>query len=131
MKKAPTFRTLAKELSRDPRLKKVMARAGRQPRGRDRAKVEQVTGLLSVMLTVASRFSKKKRARAIEDLRDAIDLLVQASLLLKENVFDRPEVKRFFKQRSKELYSFARGCVEIVVPKKGRKVRPTLSSKAV
>jgi hypothetical protein len=128
MKKTTTFRSLTKELSRDPQLKQAMARARREPRGKDRAKVERVTGVLSLLLTIASRFSKKKKARTLDELKDAINLLVQASLLLKENILDRPEVKKFFQQRSKEIYLFAQECVDKVVPKK---VNATLKSKSV
>lgn len=122
MKKVATLRTLTKKLSRDPELKEAMRRAGRRPRGRDRARVEQATGLLSLLLGIASRFSKKKKAKALDELKDAINLLVEASLLLKENVLDRPDVKRFFKQRSKEVYRFAQECMEMVMPKKGRQI---------
>lgn len=132
MKKTTTFRSLTKELSRelsrDPQLKQAMARAKREPRGENRAKAEQVTGVLSLPLTIASRFSKKKKARTLDELKDAINLLVQASLLLKENILDRPEVKKFVQQRSKEIYLFAQECVSRVVPKKAN---ATLKSKSV
>ncbi len=125
MKKAATLGSLARELSRDPRFKQAMARARRGPRGKERARVEQTMGVVSLLLSTASHFSKKKKARALDELREAINLLVQVSLLLKENVLDRPEVKKFFKQRSKELYVFARQCAEIVMPRKGhRALRP-------
>jgi len=87
-----------------------------------------VTGLLLLILSIASRFSKKKQAKALDELIDTIYLLVQVSLLLKENVFDRPEVKKFFRRRSKEIYSFAQECVAMVLPKT-RGVRPILPAR--
>lgn len=129
MKKAATFRTLLKDLDRDPRVRQAVARAKRGNGHKDRGKVEGLAGILSLALTVASRYSKKKRARALEELRDAISFLVELSLLLKENVFDRPEVKKFIRQRSKQIYLFAQGCVAMVLPKKTREVRPKLASR--
>jgi hypothetical protein len=127
MKKTATFRTLLKELDRDPRVRQAMARAKRENGQKDRVKVEGVTGILSLALTIASRFSRKKKARTLEEMRDAISFLVEASLLLKENIFDRPEVKKFVRQRSKQIYSFAQECMAMVLPKKARGVRPKLA----
>lgn len=117
MKDRTKSRVLLKELSRDPRLKRVIAKARKESQGSKRARVEKVTDLFLVALTIASRFSKKKRARAMEDLGDMVYLLVQASLLLKENIFDRPEVKEFFNKSSKRLYSWAEQCVAMILPK--------------
>ena len=132
MKKTATYRTLLKELDRDPRVKRAMAQARRREGAKDRARVEQLTGVLSLALTIASRFSKKKRSRVLEELRDAISLLAELSVLLKENVFDRPEVKKFIRQRSKQIYSFAEECVAMLLskmqlPKKTGAVRHKLA----
>jgi len=130
MKKSSAVRNLMKALGRDPQLKQVIAKARRQTRGKGRATVENVTGLFLLMLEIVARFSKKKRARALEDLMDTIYLLVQASLLLKENIFDRPEVKEFFSKRSKQVYLFAQECVDMVLPKGKAHIRPGMSERA-
>jgi hypothetical protein len=117
MKNGSQFKNLLGELSRDPRLKLVIANAKRQNRGKSRAKVETVTSILLLLLATISRFAKKKRARALDELMDVIYLLVQVSLLLKENIFDRPEVKEFFSQSSKQIYLLAQECVAMVLPK--------------
>jgi hypothetical protein len=117
MKNGSQFKNLLKGLSRDPRLKRVIAKAQRQTRGKGEAKVENVTGILLLLLAIASRFASKKKARALDELMDVIYLLVQVSLLLKENIFDRPEVKEFFSQSSRQVYLLAQECVAMVLPK--------------
>jgi len=117
MKHASKLRNLLKELSRDPRVKKVIAKARRQTRGQARAKVENLTGMLLLALTVVSGFSKKKRARKLDDLRDTLYLLVQLSLLLKENIFDRPEVREFFSESSKRMYTVAQTFLAMMLPR--------------
>jgi hypothetical protein len=115
MKKGSQFKGLLKELGRDPRLKRVIAK--RRTRGKGEAKVENVTGIVLLILAIAGRFATKKKARALDELMDIIYLLVQVSLVLRENVFDRPEVKAFLSHRSKEVYSLAQECIAMVLPK--------------
>jgi hypothetical protein len=105
LKNGNQFKNLIKELGRDPRVKRVIAK--RQSRGKRGRKIEGVTDIVLVLLAIASRFVTKKRARAIDELMDIIFLLVQVSLLLKENIFDRPEVKEVFSQSYKEIYLLA------------------------
>ncbi|MGA2713122.1 MAG: hypothetical protein ABSG41_08435 [Bryobacteraceae bacterium] len=130
MRNGSQFENLLKQLSRDPRLKLVIAKAKRQTRGKGAAKVENVTGIFLLILAIASRFAKKKKARAIDELMDIIYLLVQVSLVLKENIFDRPEVQEFFSRSSKQIYLLAQECVAMVLPKtKGlRRVRAPRSA---
>ena len=109
------FKDVLKELRRDPRVKRVMAK--RQSRGKGGRKIEGVTDIVLVLLAIASRFVTKKKARAIDELMDIIYLLLQVSLLLKENIFDRPEVKEFLSQSSKEIYLLAQKYVAMVLPK--------------
>jgi hypothetical protein len=117
MKKGSQFKGLLKDLSRDPRLKVVIAKAKRKPRGKATAEVESAAGLFLLALSIASRFAKKKHARALDELGDLIYLLVQVSEMLKENIFDRPEVREFFSQRCKQIYLFAQECAALVLPK--------------
>jgi hypothetical protein len=114
LKKDSQFKDLLKELARDPRVKRVIAK--RRSRGKRGGKIQPEAGIVLALLGIASRFMTKKRARAFDELVDAIYLLVQVSLLLKENVFDRPEVKRFLKQRSKQIYSLAQEYVVMILP---------------
>ena len=127
MKKGSQFKGLLKELGRDPRLKRVIAE--RRTRGKGEAKVENVTGIVLLILAIAGRFATKKKARALDELMDIIYLLVQVSLLLKENIFDRPEVREFFRHSSKQIYLLAQECVAMVLPKtKG--LRPMRTSRS-
>ncbi len=127
MKNDSQFTDLLKVLGRDPRVKRVMAK--RQIRGNGGRKIEGVTDIVLVLLAIASRFATKKKARALDELMDFIFLLVQVSLLLKENVFDRPEVKKFFSQSSKEIYLLAQKYVAMVSPKT-KTLRPKRKSRS-
>jgi hypothetical protein len=115
MKKGGQFKGLLKELGRDPRLKRIISK--RRTRGKGEARVENMSGIVLLILAIAARFATKKKARALDELMDIIYLLVQVSLVLKENVFDRPEVKAFLSHRSKEVYSLAQECIAMVLPK--------------
>jgi hypothetical protein len=114
LKKDSQFKDLLKELARDPRVKRVIGK--RRSRGKRGGKIQPEAGIVLALLGIASRFMTKKKARALEELMDAIYLLVQVSLLLKENVFDRPEVQRFFRQKSKQIYSLAQEYVAVILP---------------
>lgn len=123
MKDANKYRKLLKELSRDPRLKQVIAKAKRQPRAKAGTKVETVTSMFLLVSAIISRFSKKKKARAIDELVDIVHLLIQVSFLLKENIFDRREVKKFFRQTSQQIYAFAQECVAMILPTRKQVLR--------
>jgi hypothetical protein len=129
MKDGSQSKNLLNELGRDPQLLRAIAKAKHQVRGKGRAKVETATGVVLLLLAIAARFASKKKARAIDELRDVIYLLVQVSLLLKENIYDRPEVKEFFIQRSKQIYLLAQECVAMVLPKK-KELRPKLRARS-
>src|ERR1019366_6257635 len=117
MKNTKKYRKLIRELSRDPRLKQAIAKSARRPRQKGGAKVETATSIFVLLSTIASRFAKKKHAHAIEDLVDLVQFLVQLSLAIKENIFDRPEVKKFVRQRSKELYAIAQQWLSLILPR--------------
>lgn len=123
MKNASRFGKLVKDLRRDPRVKKAVAKAVRQSRDPGIRKVEDVTGIAVLMMKIASSFAKKKKARAIEEAMDMIYLLVQVSIVLKENIFDRPEVKKFFSRSFRQIYTAAEQVVTMVLPKAKVKTR--------
>jgi len=116
MKNVSQLGKLVKDLSRDPRLKKAISRARKSTGGRGVRKVEDATGLFVLVMKIAARFAKKKKARAIDEAMDLLYLLVQVSILLKENIFDRPEVKKFFSESFRQIYSAAEEFVAMVLP---------------
>jgi len=122
MKSADKYGKLLKELGRDKRLKQVIART-RRPQNKPASQVEGATGLFLLLSALVSRFSKKKRARKIDELADFVQLLVQISLALKDNVFDRPEVKKFFRSRYRKIYRFTQQLVSGLLPQ-SRATRP-------
>lgn len=115
MKKSNPLNSLVKELNRDPRLKGIVAKVKRRSRKNGVAKVENLADFFLLSLAIVSRFVSKKKARALDELMDVVYLLVQVSMLLKENVFDRPEVREFLSQRSKRVFSVARQYVDVVL----------------
>ena len=123
MKKSRQFDQLMKKLSRDPRLKRVIAKSRHWSDQKKSAKVEGLSDFLLLSLAIVSRFVSKKKARAIDEFMDVVYLLVQVSLLLKENVFDRPEVKAFLSRQSKRILSVAQEYVDLILSKtKGIKI---------
>ena len=117
MSKPTGFESLTKELSRDPRLKQAVAKARRKTPGKSVRRIDNATGIVLLLLGIASSFSKKKKARALDEAMDVIQLLVQVSIVLKENVLDRPQVKKFFSQSFRQVYLLAREFVAVVLPK--------------
>ncbi len=118
MSKRTSFAHVTKELSRDPRLKQALARARSKTRGKEVRRVDDATGMALLLLGTVSRFTKRKKARALEEAMDLIYLLVQVSIVLKENVFDRPAVKKFFSHSFGQLYSLAQQFVALILPKR-------------
>ena len=117
MKTDRQFKHLVKDLSRDPRLKRVIVKVKRQSHKKDGTKVESVADFFLLSLAIVSRFTSRKTARALDELMDNVYLLVRVSMLLKENVFDRPEVRDFLSQRSKRIFSVARHYVDLILSK--------------
>lgn len=87
------FRRLIVDLSQDPKVK-IALETIREQTGGGAAKA----GMAWQLLTVAGKFAGKKRARAIAEVVDVITLIVTLSLILKQNAFDRPEVRAFFER---------------------------------
>ncbi len=115
MKSEPQFKELLKALNRDPRLKRALTK--QRSRAKDGGPIEEAANIVLALWRIASGFTTRKKARTIDELLDALYVLLQVSLLLKENVFDRPDVQRFFKQRSKRIYSLAQGYLAMVLPR--------------
>lgn len=118
-KHTPALSDLVRQLSRDPSLKRVIAKVRHQSRGKGRTELEKVTDLYLVLVAIMAQFSRKKRARTLEEHMNVVAFLVQLSLAVKENIFDRPEVKQFFDRSSKEVYRAVRKCIAMLVPEKG------------
>ena len=107
MWKKTQFEHLRKALENELRLKRV----------RNPNTMESLAALFLLSVSVVSRFVSKKKARSLDELIEVVYLLVQVSLSLKENVFDRPEVREFLSHRSKQILSVAREYVELILSK--------------
>jgi len=120
MKNATRLRKALKELSADPQLRQVIATARRQSREKRPSQIESLAGLYLLLAAIAARFSKKKRARALDEHIAIVRSLVQLSLLLKENVLDRPEVRTFFSRSAKQISLITRESLGLSIPKRKR-----------
>jgi len=127
MKNATRFSRLLQELSREPRLKRAIIRARRRS-SKSRSHLENLADLGVLLSTVAAQFMKKKKARALRQQTDVVHFLVQVSLLLKENVFARPEVREFFTRSARRIDRAARATLGASKAKK-RGSRPARVSR--
>lgn len=96
MRNASRVSKALKKLSADPQLLQVITTARRRFPKKGSNRIESLADLYVLLAQVAALFSNKKRARAIDQHVDLVRLLVRVSLLLKENLLDRPEVRQFF-----------------------------------
>ena len=120
MKSAAKARKLLKELSRDPHLKRVMAKARRRPDDKRASPLEDLANMYFLLSSVASGYSKKKKARALDEQRDIVQFLVQVGLLLKENILDRPEVQEFVSRSAEQIRVMTRERLGMSTTKKKR-----------
>jgi len=120
MKNVTRFKKLLKELSRDPRLKRVLAKSTRRSRQKRLNQIEALADMFLILSTIASGFLKKKKARVLDEQADMVYFLVQLSLLLKENVFDRPEVQEFFSRSGRQIQLMTRESLSAIKPKNKR-----------
>jgi hypothetical protein len=119
MKSAAKARKLLKELSRDPHLKRVIAKARRHSTEKRASPLEQLADMYVLLSSIASSFSKKK-ARALDEQRDIVQFLVQVGLLLKENILDRPEVQEFLSRSAKRIRDVTRERLGVSTPQAKR-----------
>ena len=120
MKNATRLRKALKKLRADPQLRQVIATARSRSREKRPSQIESLTGLYLLVAAIAARFSKKKRARALDEHIDIVRFLVQLGLLLKENVLDRPEVRTFISRSAEQISFIARENLGLSIPKRKR-----------
>lgn len=88
------FTKLLKKLSEDPKLREAISMIGKNS---DKNFAALTQGIATTLL-LAGRFVGKARMRKVTNIIDAAVFLISLSLLIKQNVFDRPEVRAFFKR---------------------------------
>lgn len=86
------FKNLVKKLSEDPKLREAIHTIGKNS-DKNFAAISQ--GIATTLL-LAGRFVGKGRMRQVTAIIDVAVFLISLSLLIKQNVFDRPEVRAFF-----------------------------------
>ncbi|MGE3681155.1 MAG: hypothetical protein AB7G93_05455 [Bdellovibrionales bacterium] len=94
------FSALLLKLSQDQKLRAAIESLRRRtthPAGGPHRFESLPEAALQIAL-LAGRFIGRKRARTVADVVDVITFLVSLSLLVKQNVFDRPEVRAFLKK---------------------------------
>lgn len=89
------FKNLIKQLSTDPKVREAIQSLGRMSDKRGFSSVPQGLG---ATLLLAGKFAGKGRLRTIIHFVDAAVFLISLSLIIKQNVFDRPEVQEFLRR---------------------------------
>jgi len=94
------FKSLLKKLSQDPKVRDAILTIGRFGDKPDFMALPQ--GLAKTLL-FAGRYVGKSRMRTVANFIDAAVFLISLSLLIKQNVFDRPEVQEFLRKLWKDI----------------------------
>lgn len=120
------FKKLLKKLAEDPKVRAALQTS--QLKNENSRKVQNFKDLFRQVIGIGARVLGRKRARLIADWVDLVSVLVDLSLILKENVFDRPEVRSFFgqnwgrlKRQSIGVYGAGRGFVSKTLSKTRRR----------
>lgn len=87
---------LLADLSKDKNIKLALDKVKSEYRNESQEQINSFKDLLVVIFRISTKFIGKKKARVLEETLDAVGILIQISLLIKTNVFDRPEVRLFF-----------------------------------
>lgn len=90
------FLELLKKLSTDPKIKSAIESAKAEANSQSSYQATSVIDLIIHLLKYSSTFVGKKKAEKITEYTGYIGFLITISLLLKKNIFDRPEVREFF-----------------------------------
>ncbi len=120
MKNVNRLNSLLKELSRDPQLKQAIATARRRLARRHRSQLEKWVDMPLLLSAIASPFLKKKKARAFDERMEIVRFLAQVSLLVKENVFDRPEVREFIGRGARQIQLMTREGLGMILQQRKR-----------
>jgi hypothetical protein len=92
------FKSLLKKLSEDPKLREAIQSITEN----DKNFAALSKGLATTLL-FAGRFVGKGRMRTFIGFIDAAVFLIYLSLMIKQNVFDKPEVREFIKKVWKDI----------------------------
>jgi len=93
------FKSLLKKLSEDPKLREAIQSITENG---DKNFAALSKGLATTLL-FAGRFVGKGRMRTFIGFIDAAVFLIYLSLMIKQNVFDKPEVREFIKKVWKDI----------------------------
>lgn len=88
----PRIKQLIDELSQDPKIKAALDKIN------DKSQIGQHVKQLKDFLPLLGKLSRfgGKRTLAVAQTLTLIVVLFEVSVLIKQNVFDRPEVRKFF-----------------------------------
>lgn len=117
---AARFKNLLAELSKDPQVRVAMDRMSKS--GGDRFNTQALRDFLPFIV----RLSKLggRRVVVLGQYFGLLLFLFELSLILKKNIFDRPEVKQFFKEswagaktKASAMYLMCSGYMKMVLKK--------------
>ncbi len=96
--KSTDFKNLLKKLSTDPRVKAAIDAAKEEATKSSEFQATSALGLIGYLFKYSASFLGRKRAGKLSELTGNLVFLITISMILKRNLFDRPEVKEFFEQ---------------------------------
>lgn len=127
--KTKKFKDLLTELSQDPKFKAALTKVS------EKSKIGQHVKSLKEFLPLIGKLSKfgGKRTLAATEAITLIVVLFEVSILIKQNVFDKPEVRKFFhenwgllQKKIAAIYAFCSNYVQAQLHKR-RSSRPPSS----
>ena len=105
------FRDLIGKLSQDPKVREAIHKIGKFG---DNPNFTALPQAMVAAILFAGRFFGKSRMRALANFVDAAVFLVSLSLLIKQNVFDKPEVQDFVRKTWKDIGKTATHLTQVV-----------------
>jgi hypothetical protein len=107
------FKALLSELSKDESVRKAISDLKSSANAENIYYAQSVWDLLKQILKLSAKFLNKQKLKRLTEIIDIVMFLVSLSLILKQNIFDRPEVKQFFKEKWASLQSYSTAVMKV------------------
>lgn len=97
--KSERIKELIKKLSADPKIKSAMAELKANSNAENAYYSKSFLDLMVYILKASGGFLGKRKAKVIIEVVEVTGFVISISLILKKNLFDRPEVRQYFNER--------------------------------
>lgn len=127
------FLDLLNKLSSDPKVKAAIDSAKSEAFKSSDYQATSILDLISYLMKYSGSFIGKKKAEKLTEYTGYLVFIITVSMILKKNLFDRPEVKEFFvknwegaKRNSSKFYNicqnYAAEAVDRIKKKRSKRV---------